>query len=104
MCANPVEAILERPNVETGTVTSKLSTRLFYRYQAVNDATANVVIVHGLAEHSGRYLHVLARLATAGFNTLAIDLRGHGRSEGKRVYINRYEEYLADVRSGPRRS
>jgi alpha-beta hydrolase superfamily lysophospholipase len=43
-----------------------------------------VVLVHGLGEHSGRYSWMAERLATAGHVVLAFDLRGHGRSSGRR--------------------
>jgi alpha-beta hydrolase superfamily lysophospholipase len=56
-----------------------------------------VLIVHGLGEHSGRYVHVGRSFAEAGFRTVAFDLRGHGRSDGRPVFIRRYEELAADV-------
>ncbi|MFD4442870.1 alpha/beta hydrolase [Nocardia sp. NPDC058519] len=43
---------------------------------------AVVVLVHGVAEHSGRYEHVGAALADAGFAVYALDHIGHGLSEG----------------------
>lgn len=49
---------------------------------SVTDAKAGVVIVHGLAEHSGRYEHVARALNQAGYTVYAADLRGHGRSVG----------------------
>src|SRR5207247_1447410 len=39
-------------------------------------------LVHGLAEHSGRYEHVGAAFTAAGYSVRAVDIRGHGRSEG----------------------
>ena len=44
--------------------------------------TAGVALVHGLAEHSGRYEHVGRTLAGAGYSVRAVDIRGHGRSPG----------------------
>lgn len=46
---------------------------------------ATVALLHGLAEHAGRYAPLAARLNAAGIDLLAIDLRGHGRSPGKRA-------------------
>ncbi len=43
-----------------------------------------VCLVHGFAEHSGRYLHVMEDLAMAGYQVLALDLRGFGYSGGPR--------------------
>ena len=58
-----------------------------------------VVLVHGFAEHSGRYARVLDRLNDSGFNAMAYDYRGHGHAEGSRVYIDRFNEYVDDARS-----
>ncbi|MBB5918118.1 alpha-beta hydrolase superfamily lysophospholipase [Nocardia transvalensis] len=46
------------------------------------DVRGVVALVHGVAEHSGRYRHVGERLASAGFAVYALDHTGHGRSEG----------------------
>lgn len=58
---------------------------------------AVVVIVHGIAEHSGRYAQVGERLASGGYASYAVDHRGHGRSEGGRANINRMSEVVADL-------
>ena len=46
------------------------------------DAWGTVLIVHGLAEHSGRYEHVGDRLASAGVQVVSYDQRGLGRVRG----------------------
>lgn len=58
-----------------------------------------VVICHGYAEHARRYDHVAQRFGQAGLITYALDLRGHGRSGGKRVYLRNIGEYIADFRA-----
>lgn len=59
---------------------------------------ALVLLVHGLAEHAGRYQHVAARLTAAGFAIYAPDHRTHGRSEGQpRVYITDFHQAAADL-------
>lgn len=55
---------------------------LFERAWPVAGAKAAVVIVHGLAEHSGRYEHVARALNQKGYAVYAQDLRGHGQSVG----------------------
>ena len=60
---------------------------------------AAVVIVHGYAEHSGRYGHVAERLVGSGHAVYAFDLRGHGRSDGPRALVRALDEHVADLRS-----
>ena len=60
---------------------------------------AVVCLVHGGSEHSGRYAHVANALTRSGYLVGAIDLRGHGRSPGGRVFVQVFGEYLTDVRS-----
>ena len=59
---------------------------------------AAIILLHGYAEHSGRYAHVAERFTTAGYDIYAFDLRGHGRSDGKpRVYVRNIDEHTGDV-------
>jgi len=58
---------------------------------------AVVYLVHGYAEHSGRYAHVGSALAAAGFVVRALDLAGHGASEGDRGYVARVDAVCADI-------
>jgi alpha-beta hydrolase superfamily lysophospholipase len=62
------------------------------------EARAVVVIVHGYAEHSGRYEHVGKALTARGYAVEALDLRGHGRSEGDRATVRSFSRFLADLR------
>lgn len=52
-----------------------------------------VVLVHGLGEHSGRYRSVVRGLTSAGYAVFAFDNQGHGKSEGQRGHINRWQDY-----------
>lgn len=72
-------------------------TQRFARLWEPNETQAIVCLVHGLGEHSGRYEHVAAAFNKAGYALLAIDLLGHGRSEGQRGHAASYETLLADV-------
>ncbi len=58
---------------------------------------AALVVVHGLGEHSSRYAHVAERLGRIGVETHTWDHRGHGKSPGARAFVNRFEDYLADL-------
>jgi acylglycerol lipase len=68
-----------------------------YRWPAVGDARAHLLLVHGIAEHAGRYPHVGSRLANAGIAMHAFDLRGFGGSGGHRAYVDRWSQYHDDL-------
>jgi alpha-beta hydrolase superfamily lysophospholipase len=61
------------------------------------DPKAVVLLLHGLAEHSGRYTGVAETLTDAGCAVHALDHRGHGKSDGKRTYVKSYDQYQADI-------
>jgi len=61
------------------------------------ETQAAICLLHGLGEHSGRYLYVAERLTAAGYAVVAPDLRGHGRSGGQRGHIPSYAAILADI-------
>ncbi|AJX32446.1 Phospholipase ytpA [Burkholderia oklahomensis] len=58
---------------------------------------ATVALVHGLAEHAGRYQALAERLTAAGIEVVAADLRGHGHSPGARAWVERFDQYLQDA-------
>jgi len=72
-------------------------TELFLNVDAAESPKAVAIIVHGLAEHQGRYDYVAKKLNEAGISTWRFDHRGHGRSEGERAFYNDYDEMLSDV-------
>jgi len=72
-------------------------TALFWRSWRSAAPRAGVAIVHGLGEHSGRYDHVGAFLASRGFDTWAGDCRGHGLSPGPRVHVDDFGSYAEDA-------
>jgi len=59
---------------------------------------AVVGLLHGYADHARRYAHVMDAWAERGIESVAIDMRGHGRAEGKRGHCERFAEYLDDAR------
>ena len=59
-----------------------------------------VIVAHGFGEHGGCYRHVAEALGPAlEFDFVAPDLRGHGRSPGRRGVVGRYEELTSDLRA-----
>src|SRR2546426_4977835 len=55
------------------------------------------VIHHGLKDHGGRYAAEAMRLVDGGFAVYAHDMRGHGKSEGRRTFVRSFDEYLDDL-------
>ena len=90
-----------------GTFRGSNSLQLFYRswypssadkaVEAAEPARFTVkgvlVVIHGLGEHSGRYCAVVEAVTAAGYAVFAFDNQGHGRSEGQRGHINRWQDY-----------
>ena len=74
-------------------------TDLFWRLWSSDDgaSAARVVISHGYAEHGGRYRHVAERLTGAGLAVVVPDHRGHGRSDGRPVSVDRFDTYVDDL-------
>lgn len=62
-----------------------------------DDNKANLVIIHGVGEHSGRYCDTAEKLFEMGFNVYTGDLIGHGLSDGFKVYIESIEDYMDNV-------
>jgi alpha-beta hydrolase superfamily lysophospholipase len=73
--------------------------RLFMRQWPVENSKGTVAIVHGFAEHSGRYQHVAEFLNDAGWSVAALDCRGHGQSGGRRAHVDSYRDYIDDVQA-----
>jgi alpha-beta hydrolase superfamily lysophospholipase len=58
---------------------------------------AALVICHGFNSHGGYYAWVGAKCAAAGYATYAVDLRGRGKSDGERSYVESFADYVADL-------
>ncbi|MCL4558925.1 MAG: lysophospholipase [Deltaproteobacteria bacterium] len=78
-----------------GFIKASNGTQLFSRCVLADNPRASVFIVHGLGEHLGRYGNVTGTLKD--YNLFLLDLRGHGRSGGKRGHVMRFDEYLDDI-------
>ncbi|TLZ51317.1 MAG: lysophospholipase [Methanobacteriota archaeon] len=71
--------------------------KLFERSWTGGPPKAAVILVHGLKDHSARYEELAGDLARRRFAVYAADLRGHAKSGGPRVYVDAFDEYLADL-------
>lgn len=76
-----------------GSFQSGSGANIFYRCWVPAEPRAVLLLAHGLAEHSGRYDDFASFFADAGIATYALDLPGHGRSDGKRGHVRYFQEY-----------
>ncbi len=72
-------------------------TKIFYSVNKVDEPKAAVVFVHGICEHLGRYEYIKDRFNEEDYDVYRYDARGHGKSEGKRGYLEDFEDYLLDL-------
>jgi alpha-beta hydrolase superfamily lysophospholipase len=68
----------------------------FFRSWEVDPHRAVIALVHGIAEHSGRYEHVAERLNRHGYSVVAVDLTGHGHAPGQLAAAEGLHEWHAD--------
>jgi len=60
-------------------------------------AAGSVVFLHGFATYGGPYRPVAEAFAAAGLDVTVVDVRGHGRSEGRRGYVRRFSDFVDDL-------
>lgn len=87
----PVTSTVDHGTTRDGLV------QLRRRWRPEGEAKAAVLLLHGIAEHSGRYEHVGRRLADYDYDVIAIDHRGYGRSGGRRGHVDRWSQFTDDV-------
>jgi alpha-beta hydrolase superfamily lysophospholipase len=70
---------------------------IYYQAWIPDKPKAMLTLLHGIGEHSGRYTYLADYMTRRGFGVWACDLRGHGKSAGKRGHINRFDDYLDEI-------
>jgi alpha-beta hydrolase superfamily lysophospholipase len=73
--------------------------RLFWRTYIPYRPRAVIALVHGYADHSGRYKATLRHFAGLGYAMHAFDYRGHGQSDGRRGHVDHFSDYLGDYQA-----
>jgi acylglycerol lipase len=58
---------------------------------------AVLIVVHGIGEHSGRYMNVVNHLVPLGYAVYGFDHVGHGRSGGMREFVVRFDDYTTTL-------
>lgn len=82
----------------SGSVITPDGVALLTRQWDCDDPKAVMLIVHGVSEHLGRWEHVADFFVGRGYRVQAYDHRGHGNSSGDRIHVDRFEDYVSDLR------
>ncbi len=84
---------------QEGYLKSNRATNIYYQYWLPdNKPTASLMVAHGLAEHSARYMNLVNHFVPQGYAVYGIDHIGHGKSEGKRVYVEQFQDFTKTLK------
>lgn len=83
--------------MNTSIIHSANGNQLFFEKQVLAKNQAKVLLIHGYAEHSGRYSAFLDQLSNSGYDTYRYDHQGFGKSAGKSGYISSFQNYVDDL-------
>lgn len=85
-------------NTHEETIHSTKDVKIYLRAWLPETAPrAVVVICHGVNSHGGQYVWVGEQLASSGLAVYALDLRGPGKSDGDRFYVEDVADYVSDL-------
>ncbi len=85
------------PNTIEGKLKVTEDVALYTEKNLVEQPKAAILIVHGLAEHLGRYDYVVEKLNSYGYSVYRFDNRGHGKSDGEKGYLDDFQAFLDDT-------
>lgn len=71
--------------------------QIYINEMTVNNSNIAILIIHGLAEHSGRYDDFIFKLNERGISVFAMDLRGHGQTISKKGDCESIKKVISDV-------
>jgi len=75
-------------------------TRIYYQtWLPEGDPKGILLVVHGLAEHCGRYMNLVNHFVPLGYAVYGMDHVGHGKSDGVRVHVQRFEDFTDTLRT-----
>ena len=83
---------------QQSTLSSTSGCRIYTQnWQPSDEPKAILILVHGLAEHSNRYVGIANYFTEQGYAVYALDHEGHGHSQGLRGYINSFDDFLTTL-------
>lgn len=85
---------------QDGYFKSVRDTSIYYQsWLPEDEIKAALLVVHGVAEHSSRYMNLVNNLVPSGFAVFGLDHIGHGKSAGKRVYVQNFKDYTEPLKT-----
>jgi alpha-beta hydrolase superfamily lysophospholipase len=95
---NKEKAMSSTPEMREETFAGSIGVELHLRsWRPAATPRASVIVVHGFKGHGGRYADTAGALVRAGFAVYAPDLRGHGKSQGERFWVDDFSDYVDDL-------
>jgi acylglycerol lipase len=83
-----------------GSFTDVNTANIYYQsWLPDEEPKAVLVLVHGLAEHCGRYMNVVNHFVPLGYAIYGLDHIGHGKSDGTRVYVDRFFDFVDTLKT-----
>lgn len=83
-----------------GTFKGNRDANLYYQaWLPDGKVKAVLLVVHGLAEHSGRYMNIVNHFVPLGYAVYGLDHFGHGKSDGQRVFVERFEDFTQPLKT-----
>jgi len=82
---------------DEGFFNAKDNLRLFWESDVPDNPKAHVAVIHGYADHCGRYRGVIDALVKDGFAVHAFDYRGHGQADGRRGHCDAFSQFVDDL-------
>ncbi|MBQ3418187.1 MAG: lysophospholipase [Ruminococcus sp.] len=83
--------------MQTKYVSNPDDTKLAYYERYNQTSKLGIVFIHGLGEHKGRYDDFINQIYDNGFSIFALDIRGHGESDGERGFIKEFDDFISDL-------
>jgi len=84
---------------QDGTFKDAQDNNIYYQcWLPEGEIKAVLLLVHGLAEHSGRYMNIVNHFVPSGWAVYGIDHFGHGKSDGTRVFVERFQKFPDTVK------
>jgi lysophospholipase len=86
-----------KTTMETATFASAGETLYRSFTSPAREPRAVIVVVHGYADHHGRFARLVDELVARGYAVFGFDYRGHGRATGPRGHCDRFTDFVADL-------